>query len=62
MKQKEPTFLVVYQTETDGEIFIIRLTPTKIIEKFKNQPSDSFAIIDGDVIKDFNKKFSELFG
>jgi hypothetical protein len=52
---KEKTFLVVYQMETDGDIYIDRLTWTEILTKFKNFPDDSYAIIDGDVIKNFNK-------
>jgi hypothetical protein len=62
-KEKERTFLVIYQEVMDGEIFINRMTSSEIEHKFnsiardyKFYPQDSFAIIDGDVIKSFSMK------
>jgi len=61
---KEKTFLVIYQEETDGETFITRMAPDEIEKKFyKNEgypfsyPYNSFAIIDGEVIKNFSTRF-----
>ena len=61
---QEKTFLVIYQEETDGETFIVRMTKEEIVDKFKNErfgintgELDSLAIIDGELIKNFDTKF-----
>lgn len=54
----ENTYLLIYMKETDGEIFIERLTANKIKERIQRLKlhKDDYTIIDGIVIKSFGKE------
>lgn len=52
--------IVVYQTETDGELYLVEVTKEQlqaIIKKY-NLPSDAYAIFEGKILKTFNQKFN----
>jgi len=48
------TYLVVYMTETDGKPVMNRMTAEEIKEKFDDGYLEDVAIIEGNILKDFN--------
>mgnify|MGYP003418126440 CR=1 FL=1 len=52
--------IVVYQTETDGELYIVEVTQEQLqtlIKKY-NLPSNAYAIFEGKILKTFDQKFN----
>ena len=52
----EKTFLVFYMTQTDGEMQTARMTRTDIENFAKGRDHGDFAVIDGQLLKSFDKK------
>lgn len=52
----EKTFLVFYMMETDGEMQIARMTRNDIENFAKGRHDGDFAVIDGQLLKSFDKK------
>lgn len=52
----EKTFLVFYQMETDGEMLTVRMTKADIEAFAKNRDHGDYAVVDGHLLKPFDKK------
>lgn len=51
--------ILIYQTETDGEQYIVEVTQKeiqKIIKKY-NLPFDAYAVFEGKILKTFNQTY-----
>ena len=55
-KRYGKTFLVVDLTGTDGEIQIQRMTAEQVQEYAKARDAGDFAVIEGQVVKGFDRK------
>lgn len=52
----EKTFLVFYMMETDGDMLVVRMTRADIEAFAKNRYHGDFAVVDGQLLKPFDKK------
>ena len=62
MKNKEKTYIFIYNSYTDGDTVLENIPISKIkarIKKFRLTQYD-YAIIDGNILKDFNNKSFDL--
>ena len=55
-RRYEKTFLVFYVTETDGKMYIVRMTKADIENFSRNRHPSDFAVVDGQLLKSFDKK------
>lgn len=54
MKKQEPTYILVYQKQTDGEILLERKTAKEIRKITEKMSRYDYAIISGVYLKTFN--------
>ncbi len=52
----EKTFLVFYVMETGGDMLVSRMTKTDIEAFSRNRHHGDFAVVDGQLLKPFEKK------